>query len=532
MKTLALAAFLLAADSLAQAQPAVETTPTPGGPTAANDTAVWVHPTDVSRSLIFGTNQILGALTTYNLNGTEHEVVPLGTVGLAIAVDVRYQIPFNGGLTDVVLSVPLGGNFRLFAPHPVTGGLVAIDGTPIVTGLTPSAAALYRNPQSHQLSAFIGDAAGTLQRWELVDDGQGHLRGNLVRTLQLGGSIQGIAADDRAGQLFLTLAQRGLIRLSVNLGNEVAFEVDGIDGGHLAGPTGVALYFTADGGGYVIASSSFNNRFSVYARGGGNPFVTSFSIVGPNGAARASSSSGIEVVPLSLGAPFTRGLFVAHDLLNNAGPNYKLVRWEDIAAASGALVVDPTLDPRVGFETMTPASGGCPIVTDGGVFPGDGGFDAGSVVFDAGSVVFDAGSVVFDAGSVFFDAGSVFFDAGSVFFDAGSVFFDAGSVAFDAGSVAFDAGSVAFDAGSVAFDAGSVAFDGGVLATDGGCPPSGTGGAGGSGPVNSFRPPAIPPGSVPPITDSNGCGCGQTLWLCPLAALLWLRRPRRSWQNS
>ncbi len=348
MKTLALAFFLLARIVFAQASASAETVPI-STPTGANDTAVWVHPTDVSKSLVFGTDQLGGGLYSYALDGGLREFLNLGTTR---AVDVRYGLKRGAGSTDVVVAVGVNGAYRLLAPDPDDGGrLFFLDGAPTQSGSSVSAAALSVGSGDRSLMIYVSDFSGNLRHYQARDDGQGKLTPTLLRTLALGAPVEGLVADDRSDRLFLTLANRGLFVVGAANGSSTTpLLVDSLDAGRLAGAKGVALYYTADGGGYVIASASQSSRFAVYALSSGFPFVTSFNLIADGGNKGATNTSGIDLVPISLGPPFNAGLFVAHDQNNVTGPNYKLVKWEAIASStSPALAVDLRVDPRLGF---------------------------------------------------------------------------------------------------------------------------------------------------------------------------------------
>lgn len=388
MRNLALALTLVASSASAQASSSAETISLT--PTAAVDTAIWVHPTDVRRSLIFGTDQIAGGLASYFLDGGRAELVNLG---LTRAVDVRYGVKLDGRLTDVVLVVGVNGVFRLLAPDGDAGRLSPLDLAFTSSGSNANAAALSLNPADGTLMIYISDFAGNVRHFTAVDDGQGHLAATLTRTVPLGSPVEGIAADDRGQRLFITIANRGLYALeAASTGSTMPTLVDSIDAGRLAGAKGVALYFTADGGGYVIASASQTSRFPVYSLGNGFPFVTSFNLVADAGGKGTTNSAGIDVMPLSLGAPFDKGLFVAHDPNNFSGPNYKLVKWDAIALrTTPPLAVDPSFDPRTraGPDAGSPDAGTkCPVTLDAGTRDGgtasDGG--AGDAGADAGVV--------------------------------------------------------------------------------------------------------------------------------------------------
>ncbi len=389
MKPLALALTLFAASVFAQAMPRAQTLPIPT-PTGAKDTAIWVHPTDRSRSLVFGTDQFGSAgLLAYGLDGRFHYGMPLGNT---VAVDVRYGVPVGSAATDVVLTVTATGNFLLFSPDRDAGELSPLDVnalTGTATGTNANAAALYFSPRTGVLAVFVADTSGNLRHYRAASTAAGLLTLTLVRTIALGVPVQGIAADDRGERLFLTLANKGLYVLPAEAsGSLTPALVESIDAGRLAGAEGVALYFTADGGGYVIASANLSSRFPVYALANGFPFVASFSVVAnaDAGIRGATNTRGIEVMPLSLGAPYDQGLFVAQDQLDT---NYKLIPWERISSATApTLAIDTRLDPRNWMTAAADAGKSdagtkctVPMVPDSGV--GDGGkADAGP--FDAG----------------------------------------------------------------------------------------------------------------------------------------------------
>lgn len=463
MKLLTLAMVVVTGSALAQVGARVETPASASGPTAANDTAIWVHPTDPGKSLVFGTDRIIPGLSTYALDGTLRQQLP--NLGLTFAVDVRYGVSLGTGTSDVVLAATLDGTYRLLSVDRDAGFLGLVDTGPTATGGNVSAASLYYSPLTKALIVFVADTTGKLRHYSVTSNGSGKLASTLVRTLTLQGQVDGIAADDPSEELYLTIANRGLYRLQApSDGITTPTLIESIDAGRLGGAAGVAVYYTADAGGYVIVSASQTSRFNIYSLGTG-AFLSSFNIIASDaGIPAVTGSRGIDVMNLPLGTTFGKGLFVAHDPNNSpTGPNYKLVGWDDVVVATGpAVTVDTRFDPR----TFRLGDAGRP--------------DAGKVDAGIKCVV-----PMVDAGTN--DGGGV--DAG----DAGEV---------DAGPSS-DAG---FDAGCISGTGGGGGSNGGV---GGGLPPIPTGGGGGT--------------DMP-----MGCGCGQVELLAPLAALAWLLRRRRA----
>ena len=124
---------------------------------------------------------------------------------------------------------------------------------------------------------------------------------------------------------------------------------------------GLDLYYSADGKGYLLASSQGDSSYAVYSREGNNEYLGSF-VIGDNGEIdQVNESDGLDVINVNLGSAFPNGLAVFQDGANdpqNAVPdeeelennstNFKFVPWDDIANRFEIpLDIDPTsFDPR------------------------------------------------------------------------------------------------------------------------------------------------------------------------------------------
>ncbi len=86
-------------------RPTVETAPVPSDNDAADDIAVWTHPTDPAKSRIIGVDKGSGlgkgGLLVYNLDGTQRQYLQEGALN---NVDIRYNFPLNGQLTDLIVA--------------------------------------------------------------------------------------------------------------------------------------------------------------------------------------------------------------------------------------------------------------------------------------------------------------------------------------------------------------------------------------------------------------------------------------------
>ena len=57
---------LVTADVVYSVSATVETAPVPGGADGADDSAIWIHPSDLTKSTVIGTDKF-GGLAVYNL---------------------------------------------------------------------------------------------------------------------------------------------------------------------------------------------------------------------------------------------------------------------------------------------------------------------------------------------------------------------------------------------------------------------------------------------------------------------------------
>ncbi|TAL01743.1 MAG: phytase, partial [Verrucomicrobia bacterium] len=95
-----------AADTSVQPEARAQTAPVPHKKDAADDPAIWIHPTNPESSLILGTDK-QGGLHTYNLDGTPNELVSDGSK--PNNVDVFYGFKLDGRTVDLAIASVRGG---------------------------------------------------------------------------------------------------------------------------------------------------------------------------------------------------------------------------------------------------------------------------------------------------------------------------------------------------------------------------------------------------------------------------------------
>lgn len=327
-----------------------ETEPVPSGTDAADDPAIWIHPTNPSLSTIIGTDKTAG-LVVYNLDGGILQTLDIGRVN---NVDLRYNVVLGSERVALVAATNRSSNsLVLYAIDPQTRLLSDAAAGPILSNVEEVyGVCLYRSPASGKTYAFVNSAdSGEVEQYELADDGTGKIAAAVVRTFVVGSQTEGCAADDETGALYIGEEAVGIWKYGAepDAGDErVQVDTTGPEGNLTADMEGIAIYYGSDGGGYLIASSQGSSEFVVYERQGDNAYLGTFRIVETEGVDAVSGTDGLDVTNFALGEAFPEGLLVVQDDLNidpNENQNFKLVSWALVAEALD-LLIDTTFDPR------------------------------------------------------------------------------------------------------------------------------------------------------------------------------------------
>ncbi|WP_116808076.1 phytase [Steroidobacter cummioxidans] len=315
----------------------VETEPVASSNDAADDPAIWVHPTDPSRSLIIGTDKKNG-LEVYDLTGKRVQRLPDGRMN---NVDLRYDFPLSGQQVAIVAATNRTDKTLALYAADANGRLSNVADGKIATGMPdPYGLCMYRSSDGDYF-VFANDAdTGHFKQWQLEARGE-RVGARLVREFGVGSQAEGCAADDGTGALYIAEEDVGLWRYSAAPdGGDARTSIDTVAKGHLTDDAeGVTIYYGPGDSGYVIVSSQGSNDYNVYQRNGDNKYIGKFAIVqGPERIDGTSDTDGIDVTSASLGSAFPHGVFVAQDGKNTspaAAQNFKLVPWERIAEALG-----------------------------------------------------------------------------------------------------------------------------------------------------------------------------------------------------
>jgi myo-inositol-hexaphosphate 3-phosphohydrolase len=317
----------------------VETEAFPTGGTfdggdVADDSAIWVNPSDPAHSAVIADNKdpTAGGIAVFDLAGRLLQFRQDGQIG---NVDLRRDVPLGG--RRVVL---VGANNRttntlgFWTLDPATRQLTPVAARELTTVAPNYGFCLYQSPHSGKVYAFVSQAGGgQLEQYELFDNG-GRVDARRVRALDVGSQSEGCVADDDLGQLYVAEEDVGIWKYSAEpTAGAARSQVDRVGGGQLvADVEGLTLAYGANGTGYLLASSQGDSAIAVYQRVGGNAFVKRFSIAGNGGIDAVSDTDGLDVTSANAGSGFAHGLVVAHDAANSAAStsNLKYVPLEQI----------------------------------------------------------------------------------------------------------------------------------------------------------------------------------------------------------
>ena len=368
-----------------------ETVPVLHSGDAMDDPAVWVHPTDPSRSLVLG-NDKAGGLETYDLDGTLVQRLAFGSQFWG-NVDVRQGVSIGGRGRDIVGVVQRGVRFYDVDPTTRLLSQTTEDSAPI--GTNGEGFCLYESPTTRKVYGISITIAGDLTQFELLDaDGDGLLESRTVRTFSVGSEAEGCVADDDTGALYISEENKALWRYDAEPDGGTAREAVDVlaaAGGHLLHDVeGVTIVDQADGAGFLIVSVQNADNpnasyFTVYRRGAGNDFVNSFRVGNGTASDDCDRTDGVTAVTADLGPRFPRGVFICQDNNNDlpgttGNQNLKLTRLERVVNLDGGTEPPPPPPPPppgdsplafVGQATRNANSTAFPVTVPAAVRAGD-----------------------------------------------------------------------------------------------------------------------------------------------------------------
>jgi 3-phytase len=322
---------------LALVHPTMETQPVDHDGDAADDPAIWVHPTDPHLSAIIATDK-KGGMLVYDLSGQRLQYLPDGKMN---NVDLRGGFQLGGRTVALIAASDRTRKaIALYTIDPDTRQLTSVADGVQATGLSdPYGLCMYRDRKGETF-VFISDPDGLFRQWKLAATKTGKVAAKAVRDIKFDTQTEGCVADDQTGALYVAEEDIALWKLGADAKAGQARKAIArvADNPALKDDLeGVGLYAQAGGKGYLVVSSQGNNSYAVFRREGDNAYVGSIAVTanGDAGVDGISETDGLDVTSASLGAGLETGAFVAQDGRNISPPehqNFKLVPWSAIAA--------------------------------------------------------------------------------------------------------------------------------------------------------------------------------------------------------
>ncbi|MFB7182424.1 phytase [Streptomyces sp. NPDC056257] len=335
VRTAALPAAVLAALAL-PAAPAhaaavsvtatVETAPVSHSGDAADDPAIWVHPTDPAKSVVVATDK-KGALEVYDMTGARIQ---------RITGDYGNNVDLRGNIVVSADDEAADGNgaMHIYRIDPATRRLTWLKDVP--TEVTAHGICLYTSPASGKLYAFPNSTSGRVEQWELAVNGDA-VTATSVRLWDAGSAVEGCYADETTGKLYLGEEDVGVwVYGAEPTAGTSRTKLDSTgSGGHITADTeGITA-----AGNRIYVSSQGSNDFTVYDRTT-RAYLGRFSVSNGTAADDCEDTDGIDATSANLGPAFPQGVFICQDGSNgvpgtSGNQNFKFVPLQRITAQFG-----------------------------------------------------------------------------------------------------------------------------------------------------------------------------------------------------
>jgi 3-phytase len=305
----------------------------------SDDPAIWINSTDISQSLILGTDkgedEQDGGLYVFGLDGKEHKDKTVKGIKRPNNVDVAYNLQLSSGKIDVAVCTERNTNslrvFRLPDMKPIDNG-----GIPIFVGdslRAPMGVALFTDKDG-SIYAIVSRKSGPLDnylwQYKLVDNGKGIVTASVVRkfgTFSGKKEIEAIAVDNELGYVYYSDEGVGIRKYYASpdsSNTELALITSDIFQEDIEG---ISIYKKQDGTGYILVSDQQANQFHIFTREGTSTNKHEH-LLRKTIKTATLESDGSEVTSVAL-PNFPKGMFIA---MSNSRV-FQVYRWEDIAGS-------------------------------------------------------------------------------------------------------------------------------------------------------------------------------------------------------
>lgn len=358
------------AESTPPAEPIVATLMTQPYPGASGDVADGAAIVDPAAApggpfIITTRKETGGGLYVLDIDG---QILSSNLDGAANSVDWRDTTGLSGWDDRLlVLGVDRTSNLiRYYWMNRTTGALTAAGSTSLA--YEPYGSCLYVHSNG-SIYAFISDRGvddfGThyVRQYLLTRSGSTVSAGSPVRTISADGVMEGMAADDQTGVIFVSREDHGLYRYpAAPAGSTTPTTVDTVGAGNLvADVEDVAIARQPDGP-KLLVSSQGDSSYHVYDMGT-LAHEQRFTVARPGGTPLVTGTDGLDVL-LTPMPGFPDGLIVVHD----EAPNPSRFAFVDAGPVFGELPLpffvgsEPVTAIYVGSEPVTAIYRGSTLV--------------------------------------------------------------------------------------------------------------------------------------------------------------------------
>jgi 3-phytase len=297
-----------------------------------DDMAFWIHPADVTRSTMIGSDKTAGFVFVYDLDGSLVQRISSPHPG---NVDVRYGFRLGSDCVDLVAWNERDElTIRVYRVDAATRQLIRVDDG-IETG-GGYGFALHRMPDG-TLFAYTGPKSGLISQY-LLTDSAGRVSGAPTGWQFQKTMIEGMVGDDETGYVYIGEEGGGIWRVSATDPGDVTKPASTGEDGLTADVEGLTIYYLPGGDGYIIASSQGSDDYKIYDRTPPHALLGTFALEG------VRDADGIDILNIPLNSTFAQGAFATHDGTGCSGSGcaIRVVRWQDIASAVPGLRTDST----------------------------------------------------------------------------------------------------------------------------------------------------------------------------------------------
>ena len=297
----------------------------------ADDPAIWIHPTDKSKSLLFLSDKDSG-IYVYDLSGKKLQQIDFKTS--LNNIDLRYDLKCGNNKIDIVAgNLRDTGKLSVLKVNANYGGSVLP--VTLLSDQNSASNSIQKNSYGFTLYqkndgtvyAFDKPKSSTpIKQWRIDCSADEKITTVDVRTVNdvSIGVAEGFIADDQLGYVYFVEEAKGIHKYNADPSSSnlkrLSFFASG--DGTASDREGIALYECQDGTGYLVLSSQGNSLFKVYGRKGDNKFLKTFN------AKSVAGTDGLDVSSESL-PNYLNGFAVIHD----GGANYNIYDWKDIAGS-------------------------------------------------------------------------------------------------------------------------------------------------------------------------------------------------------